>query len=157
MSRTGNAVSTRISALVWPLLTAVMLTGCGAGTADLRKDHGPLQPCDGGPHCVSSQSKNSDRYVPPIQYSGSRRDAQARMLRIVQDMDGAKVVDVQPDYIHATFTSAVFHFVDDVEMIFPSDSKQIQIRSSSRIGYYDFGVNRHRVERIRLAFQSSPG
>jgi len=52
-------------------------------------------------------------------------------------------------YIHATFTSLIFRFVDDVEFVIDDSAKQIQFRSASRVGRNDFGVNRRRIEQLR--------
>jgi hypothetical protein len=67
-------------------------------------------------------------------------------------MDRVNIVTVESDYIHAEFISAFLHFVDDVEFCFDDENKTIHVRSASRIGYYDLGVNRRRVERIRNSF-----
>lgn len=149
MWKTAIAALTRISGAA--ALSA--LAGCGMGTANLRQDHGPLAPCPPAPHCVSSQSADPDHRVAPLRYDGSRAQARGRLLKILSDMPRAKVRKVEPDYIYATFTSVIFRFVDDVEFLLPADQHVIQVRSSSRIGYYDFGVNRDRVERIRKAFE----
>lgn len=53
------------------------------------------------------------------------------------------------NYIHAEFTSSIFRFVDDVEFYFETAEKIVQVRSASRKGYYDWGVNRRRIEKIR--------
>jgi uncharacterized protein (DUF1499 family) len=66
-----------------------------------------------------------------------------------------KVVTVKDNYIHAEFHSRLFGFVDDVEFSFDDDQKTIHLRSASRTGYYDFGVNRKRMERIRAKFAKS--
>jgi uncharacterized protein (DUF1499 family) len=63
-----------------------------------------------------------------------------------------KVVTVKANYIHAEFRSRLFGFVDDVEFSFDEDPKTVHLRSASRTGYYDFGVNRKRMERIRAQF-----
>ena len=57
-----------------------------------------------------------------------------------------------PNYLHAEFQSVLFKFVDDVEFVYEDASGMIHIRSASRVGYWDFGVNRRRVERIREEF-----
>lgn len=57
----------------------------------------------------------------------------------------------KPQFIHATFTSTL-GFVDDVTFVIEPDDKRIDVKSSSRIGYYDFGVNRNRVTRLHKAF-----
>ena len=63
------------------------------------------------------------------------------------------IISEQPDYLHAEVRSLVFRFVDDIEFKLSPDQGLIQIRSSARAGYSDFGVNRRRIERIRLLFQ----
>jgi uncharacterized protein (DUF1499 family) len=62
------------------------------------------------------------------------------------------VVAATPTYLHAEARSLIFRFVDDVEFLIDPGQRRIQVRSASRIGYSDFGVNRRRVERIRQAF-----
>lgn len=74
---------------------------------------------------------------------------------VLADM-GADVVATEDNYLAATFTSAVFGFVDDVEIRLDNTNKVLQIRSSSRTGYADFGVNRNRVEAIRAALAKAP-
>jgi uncharacterized protein (DUF1499 family) len=69
-------------------------------------------------------------------------------------MRGARVITETETYVHATFTSRVFRFVDDLEFYFVLDAPVIHVRSASRVGYSDLGVNRKRVEKIRKAFRS---
>ena len=57
-------------------------------------------------------------------------------------------------YLHVEFTSAIFRFVDDVEFLFDAGSGTIHMRSASRAGYSDFGVNRRRMEAIRSQFDA---
>jgi uncharacterized protein (DUF1499 family) len=71
-------------------------------------------------------------------------------------MKRSNIVTVGDDYIHAEFTSAFFRFVDDVEFYFDSDAKTIHMRSASRIGYSDFGVNRKRLDDIKLMLKGPP-
>lgn len=128
-----------------------LLAGCAStATRPLSGSSGSLAPC-GGPHCVSSQERDPDRHVEPLTYSGSKGAAQAALVKIIGEMERAEVLSTRPGYVHAAFQSAVFGFVDDVELVFAPDSR-VDIRSSSRTGYYDFGVNRNRVEAIRSAF-----
>jgi uncharacterized protein (DUF1499 family) len=70
-------------------------------------------------------------------------------------MARAKVVTVRENYIHAEFRSRLFGFVDDVEFSFDEDKKTIHLRSASRTGLYDFGMNRKRMERIRSQFNNA--
>lgn len=161
MSKTAIAASIRSkkNLKTWSALVgALLLAGCGAGTANLRANNsGQLAPCDSGPHCVSSEASNKDRHVAPLTYTGSRAIARQRLEQIIGSMGGARIVKQTPDYIHATYSSSVFGFVDDVEFVLTADSHEIQLRSSSRVGYYDFGVNRARVETIRKRFEVPAG
>ena len=63
------------------------------------------------------------------------------------------IISEKPDYLHAEVRSLVFRFVDDIEFKLSPDQGLIQVRSSARVGYSDFGVNRRLIERIRLLFQ----
>ena len=76
------------------------------------------------------------------------------VLEVLNGMDRARVVQSTDDYVHVEFRSAVFGFVDDVEFYF-SPPGIIQVRSASRTGYYDFGVNRERVESLRARLAAS--
>lgn len=133
------------------LLAMLSATACsGMGSAKLRAADGRFAECD-RPNCRSSQSANPARRVEPIRYSITREAAQQLMAKVILAMNNAQIVAQQPGYIHAVFKSETFGFVDDVELEFPPQ-KFIDVRSSSRTGYYDFGVNRERVETLRKSF-----
>jgi uncharacterized protein (DUF1499 family) len=65
---------------------------------------------------------------------------------------GGKIEEEHDDYLWTTFTSRVFRFVDDVEFRMVSAAGKIHVRSGSRVGYSDLGVNRRRVEKLRALF-----
>ena len=114
-----------------------------------------LSPCPDSPNCVSSQSEDLDHHIKPLAYTDSRSEAKDRLMSLLQSLPRVKVVIEEPDYIKAEFTSAVFSFVDDVEFYFSETEKIIDVRSASRVGYYDFGVNRRRIEDIRTRFEQT--
>ncbi len=60
-----------------------------------------------------------------------------------------RIVEQTPRYLHAEARSRVFGFVDDLEFELHPDARRIGVRSAARAGYWDFGVNRRRVERLR--------
>lgn len=128
----------------------------GTRPADLGAQNGRLRPCPDRPNCVSSQSENPKHAISPLSYQGTRVDASARLLKLLKTMPRVRIVTATPDYIHAEFLSRVFHFVDDVEFVFDATDNTIHIRSASRLGYSDFGVNRKRVETIREALEKIP-
>lgn len=115
-------------------------------------ENGKLRPCPASPNCVSSQSSDQDHFIEPLTYQDSRARAKERLIAVIQAMDRARIIELEDDYLHAEFTSALLRFVDDVEFHFPAEAKVIEVRSASRLGYYDFGVNRRRVEQIRTEF-----
>ena len=68
---------------------------------------------------------------------------------------GAAVIRSEPDYLYAQYTTRLMKYVDDVEFWFDPAKKVIQVRSASRLGSRDFGVNRSRIEAIRLRLAGS--
>lgn len=73
-------------------------------------------------------------------------------MSVVGELPNCEMVKVTDYYVHAKFTSKYFRFIDDVEFCIDDELRIINVRSSSRVGYYDFGVNRRRIERIRSKF-----
>lgn len=128
----------------------------GTRSADSGAQNGRLRSCPDRPNCVSSQSTDTRHAIRPLSYKETRLEASERLLKLLGSMPRAKIITASTGYIHAEFTSRVFRFVDDVEFVFDGADKIIQIRSASRLGYSDFGVNRKRVETIREAFEKVP-
>ena len=114
-----------------------------------------LSPCPDSPNCVNSQSTDPARFIQPLRYTGDLADARQKLIDLLKDSKRTRLIQVETDYIHVEFRSLIFNFVDDVEFYFPSGDRIIHVRSASRTGYYDFGVNRKRVERLRARFENS--
>ncbi len=112
-----------------------------------------LKACPTSPNCVSSQAEPSDKehYIEPWKGLGSLERNQQQLLVLLSTVDNCQVVDQDDNYLHATFTTRWLRFVDDVEFLI--DAEQIQLRSGSRTGYSDFGVNRKRLERLGQLWQ----
>ena len=111
-----------------------------------------LKACPSSPNCVSSQAVDPEHAITPIAYSESRAEALARLKRVLAFMKRTTIVAERADYLHAEARSLIFRFVDDVEFYLPENQKVIHVRSASRVGYSDLGVNRKRVEEIRKRF-----
>ena len=121
--------------------------GYGAGMARA------LKPCPASPNCVSSLAQEDAAHrVPPLGWTGDLAQAKMRLRRAVLAAGDATFVVEEDAYWHVEFRSRVFRFVDDVEFLFDPAGRQIRIRSASRVGYSDFGVNRRRIEKIRTFF-----
>jgi uncharacterized protein (DUF1499 family) len=120
------------------------------GTSDeMHMSNHILKPCPNKPNCVSSLASNKGNAVEPLHYSGDWLAVKKALLDLIEQTPRAAVVDNDNEYVHAIFKSRIFGFVDDVEFLFDDAHKIIHIRSSARLGYYDFGVNRKRVEMLR--------
>ncbi len=117
---------------------------------------GRFAPCKKTPNCVSTQADPMDEqhYIAPIKYSSTQAMAKKRILEAIQNTGGTtKVITQKPDYIHAENQSPVMKYIDDIEIYFNDRRKEIHIKSASRIGYSDMGMNRKRVEKIRKSFK----
>ena len=106
-----------------------------------------LKPCPDKPNCINSEySEDKAHYIKPLVYSA---ESAADIMKLVKttliDMEG-DIVEDQADYVHAVFTSKWLKFKDDVEIRNDQLSRTLHLRSASRTGYYDFGVNRQRLE-----------
>jgi len=110
-------------------------------------------PCPKTPNCVSSMEVNKDRFVASLVYQDSIEAARGRLIEVVNGFKRTRIEENSGQYIRASFTSFLFRFVDDVEFIFDDKEKQVHMKSASRSGSYDFGVNRRRCEAIRDKFQ----
>jgi uncharacterized protein (DUF1499 family) len=87
-------------------------------------------------------------------YSDDPAQARERLDRAVAGIKRARVVEHEANYWRVEFTSALWRFVDDVEFLFDDNARRIDIRSASRVGYSDLGVNRRRIEEIRGRFSA---
>ena len=135
--------------LVYVLIFGITM-GCSAHSSCSRTGGElPLAPCPESPNCVSSINTKNKHFIEPLRYSATRESAYLKLTTIIASQPRTRIVTEQANYIHAEFKSRVFGFVDDVEFYFPTDQSVIHVRSASRTGYYDFGVNRRRIENIR--------
>lgn len=109
---------------------------------------GRLAPCPDAPHCVSSDA-DGDHAVPALALASPPETAWSAAVEAVEAMKRTRIVTRDGEYLHAECRSALFGFVDDLELHLRPADGVIALRSSSRVGYYDFGVNRRRVESLR--------
>jgi uncharacterized protein (DUF1499 family) len=144
-----------------PLRLLVVMLAASAALADptpalaqtsVQPMTNTLQPCPSSPNCVSSQASDPAQRVEPLAFSGDPAAAQARLTRALQQMRGMSLVEQRPGWIAAEFRSRVFRFVDDVHLSLDPAASVFHVRSASRTGYSDLGVNRKRVEELRTRF-----
>lgn len=113
---------------------------------------GRLAPPRRTPNNVNSQiDKNADaeHYIEPLRYTGDARQAWAALRHVIDGMQRVKVITSDSNYLYAEFSTKLMGFVDDTEFYLDEKTGAIQVRSASRLGRRDFGVNRERIESIR--------
>jgi uncharacterized protein (DUF1499 family) len=150
------------------LVVAVFVAGqagflAGKEPPDLGIKDGKLKPPSRTENSVSSQAglypdhpMKAYAEIAPFKFTGDGRAAINRIKRIVETTEGARIVRAEPTYLYAQFQTRWLKFVDDVEFFADDDAKLVHVRSASRIGRGDLGVNRTRIEAIRARFAAQP-
>jgi uncharacterized protein (DUF1499 family) len=128
----------------------------GKRPQNLGHDAGRLAPCKNTPNCVSSQAdpKDEEHYIAPIAITkNASGDAMAQVRKAVESMPRTTVVRLEGGYLYAEFRSKLMGFVDDVEFLADPAKGVVHVRSASRLGRRDFGVNRERIEKLRAILE----
>jgi uncharacterized protein (DUF1499 family) len=134
------------------LIIGLMFFSCaGQRPENLGTQNDQLTGCPKKPNCVSSQDKDDSHFLPVFRYQGEKEVAFKKLKEIITSLDGMTLITENDNYLHIECKSAIMGFVDDLEFYF-SNANVIQVRSASRLGYSDFGVNRKRVEKLRGLF-----
>ena len=134
---------------------AFALAGCGAPSHFTKPQNpGSFTACAPAPHCVSSQaSPGSFQHVEPFRFTGSADAAHRALVQTLRNDPEATVEKDDGNFVHATFKTTI-GFVDDVTFLIKPEEHFIDVKSSSRIGFSDLGVNNRRVERLRKQFEA---
>jgi len=123
----------------------------GSRPTNLGITDGKLADCPSSPNCVSSQSQDAEHQIEALPYEGSPAEAIAQLKTMIESLPRTQIIQITDNYLYAEFTSALMGFVDDVEFYVNPAEPVIEVRSASRLGESDLGVNRQRVEAIRTA------
>lgn len=113
---------------------------------------GAIEDCGSKPNCVSTKATNPDRRIPVINFNGSPEDFKKYSLGAIQQMPRFKIVSESSNSIAVEFTSLLLRFTDDFNLEYVPATSSIHMRSASRIGYSDLGVNLKRTEQFRSLF-----
>lgn len=116
---------------------------------------GKLASCRERLNCVSSQADPADaqRYIAPIAFKGGALAAMAAARKAIESMERSTVIRHEGNYLYAEFRSKLLRFVDDLELTYDEKAGVLHVRSASRLGRRDFGVNRARVEALRVRIE----
>ncbi len=117
---------------------------------------GKLRPCPDSPNCVASESSDSAHAVAPLPYVGDRARSELALTAALATLPRTAISRRQGDYWHAMAISGLFRFIDDIELRFDDATQRIEVRSGSRVGYSDMGVNRKRIDALRSAYLAQP-
>jgi uncharacterized protein (DUF1499 family) len=131
-----------------------VMSCAGVPPTNLGVKNNTLRPCPGRPICVISQGGDENHYIEPLHYTEKKEAAFKRLKDVILSMEGTRFIEETDEYMRFEFKTPVMGFVDDVEF-YLQNATQIHVRSSSRHGFYDFGTNRRRVERIRELFEKA--
>lgn len=138
------------------VLVALCWIGATRGTrfagkrpTNIGVQSGRLGACPDTPNCVNSQSEDALPRIKPLTYNSTSAQAMADLKTVIQNLERMKIITETDNYIYAEFTSAFWGFVDDVEFLLDESERVIHVRSASRLGQSDLGVNRKRIENIR--------
>ncbi len=126
-----------------------LLSCAGRVPQNLGVEAGRLAPCPASPNCVSSDAPDRAHAVDPLALAAAPTTAWRQAVAAVRALPRTRVVQEGDDYLHAECRSALMGFVDDLELHLRPDAGAIAVRSASRVGYGDLGVNRRRVENLR--------
>jgi len=156
-----------ILAYLLALLLGLVVLAHLAGRAGMLRGRPPvlgvrdgrLKPPSRTPNSVSSQAslypdapQREYAAIEPLPTRGDGAAGIERLRGIVAGLPGATVIEARPDYLYAQFTTPGLRFVDDTEFWYSAADDVIHVRSASRVGRKDFGVNRQRVEAIRRRY-----
>jgi uncharacterized protein (DUF1499 family) len=127
-----------------------MLSACSVGVPDtVGLRDGRLAPCPSSPNCVSSLATDDEHRVSAFMLAPGSEVSMDSLRQLVETLPRTEVVEVQEGaYLRAQSRSALFRFVDDLELHRRAEDR-LEVRSASRVGYSDMGVNRKRVEQLR--------
>jgi len=131
--------------IVMPLFSCASTRPTNLGVKDSR-----LASCPSSPNCVSSDDADTSHRIPAFQLALPAADAWRTVRSTISSEPRTKIITETGNYLHAECSSAFFGFVDDLELHLRPSQNLIAVRSAARLGHGDFGVNRKRVENLRV-------
>ncbi|MCB9925692.1 MAG: peptide-methionine (R)-S-oxide reductase MsrB [Planctomycetaceae bacterium] len=114
-----------------------------------------LAPCPDSPNCVSTEAIDPGHAIEPLPLADTDQRTIEMIASAVSSLPGSRSVLTKENYLHAEFRSPWLRFVDDVEFLVDSEEGVVQLRSASRVGRSDLGVNRRRIEEIRSRYEAA--
>lgn len=135
--------------MVWLCMIGPTVIAQGATGEEMTVREQRLLPCPNSPNCVSTMETEEGHAIAPYRFQTSLQEAKAVLKQVFSEFPRTTLVKEEGDVLQFEVKSFLFRFVDDVEFWLDEASHTIHFRSASRSGYYDFGVNRKRMEDLR--------
>ncbi len=134
-----------------PVVVACVALGVGVSSSQVVMPQPRMSSCPASPNCVSSEAEADDELhrIDPFEVGIDAADVWSRVRAGVEAIPRTRIVAATDDRLHAECRSLIFGFVDDLELVWRPATGRIDVRSASRTGHWDLGVNRRRVERLR--------
>ena len=137
-------------------LVMITISGCSEarheGMAGSRSTH-PLG-CPESPNCVSTEATDKRHKIDVFRLEEDFSKNWTEIQLAVAALPRSTIANADDTYLQATFKSRVFRFIDDLELFLNPSNGIISIHSAARSGYWDFGVNRRRIEQLRQELQA---
>lgn len=157
----------RAGVIIPSLIVTLLLSACTTLLTPLYGvREGRLAPCPLNRDCVSSSDTTPSLYIAPLAYTSSRTQATQDLLKAIQAVGQARIVSNHRNYLRVEYPintpaehASEYYYqpeeaVDDVEFYLVPGSRLIEMRSIARLGLFDVGANRARLEQIRDAFEN---
>ncbi|NOQ80463.1 MAG: DUF1499 domain-containing protein [Gammaproteobacteria bacterium] len=134
-------------------ISLFLISGCMMDNQLAKENKGPgivdghLLNCPDKPNCINTEyPEQTSHYLSPLDFPESKNEQIMTLAKTTLLEMGAEIITADNNYLAATFTSSLFKFTDDFELRLDNITHKLHIRSASRVGYSDFGVNKRRVE-----------
>ncbi|MBD1400817.1 DUF1499 domain-containing protein [Pelobacter sp. M08fum] len=130
-----------------------LMSCAGNQSGNLGVTAATLSSCHASPNCVCSDCDSTKHQIDPFILAVPALQAWQAVHEQITALSRTRIISFSDHYLHAECRSAVFGFVDDLELHLRPEEGIIAVRSAARLGYYDFGVNRKRIETLRSALR----
>lgn len=138
------------AALVGLILTSLIVrSAMSQRPSRFSSEPTELPRCPALANCVSSTAPDAAHRIEPLPFTGTAAETLERASAAIESLPRTSIVTANDRYLHAEFTSLLFRFVDDLELLADPEAGVLQVRSASRTGRSDLGTNRRRVELLR--------
>lgn len=144
------AINHSLASFTLLLVIIMSLFSCsGQRPTNIGIHNARLTSCSNSPNCVSSDSTSAKHNIDAFHLNETVNEPWPTIQTTVAELPRTEIITSTSDYLHAECSSALFGFVDDLELHLKAADGVVSVRSASRLGHSDFGVNRKRIERLR--------